>query len=342
MCLLKRKHLLTLLFCGSMVLGCRSKHAHHSKVRMWGKHTAPITLQDAPPGTVVFSWSQDGKGAFCSGSLIKPGVVMTAKHCVQRKLWGIPLPSASYMIFPGLETISLSAPSITQAPHPHADLALVFFDPSLLQVPQNHSELFSPPGGKHLAVYQKATFYGHGSLKHHLNYSIHAPSGDLYLRGSQTLSVLTPQKETYELLSQYYQNLKHQLDTPDSSQKVVQEESQLIQHYLKKYSSPTPNPILLATTNLSLDPRQATKFNEALFCTGDSGGGLRDREGKLMGVLSSIPKKFQPTINLAGSQWRISLMAYLFICRPSGIFVDLHGYRDWMEQQMTSHHKESL
>ena len=337
----------TLILITIVCVGCRSKgtanHDHHLKTL--GEDTYPLPLSQAPSGTVLLSWPslfqalgvspQQGSTGhiYCSGTHIKPGVVITAKHCLTPKLLGLPLPLPKLLIiFSATKKLLLSTSSQTIISHPEEDLALLFFDPKQLpNPPPSTAELFTPTQGEHQELYQQASFYGLGGTGFHPDYPKKPIPGSLMLHGSQQLYVLSTHKKSRRFLTQHLPPAKEWQQNP-------MDENLLHKLFLDEAAFDHKS-YLLASAYLRLQPLpKSPELKEVLFCGGDSGGGLRDAHGKLMGVLSTTPwMPFSRSIRSEETTRKTDLLAHLMMCGRIGTFVDLWAHHAWIQEQLSEY-----
>ena len=344
---------LCLTFLGFSLLSCKANEGSISSAKMMGRNTAPIPLEQAPPGTVVFAYKDQQKAQpFCSGVSIKEGVVLTAEHCLkpQKASYGRTFTYKKInLIFSPSEVLTLSSENSTIARHPQVNLALIFFDPTLLKSPPTVAELSSPAEGELPdLIFQNATFYGPGGF---IEYPRHQNTSDdqIFVRGSKKLTVLTTnQKKGLEKLATYLD------ENPTEGADWIWELTYLTREGLKCdpsdlalrpwflrpalnwLCSKRPHVELLVSANLRQNKKLPGGVQEALICPADAGGGLRNAQGKLIGIAQATTYGFAVTYE--ENSFNYDPEALALGCSPLGLFTNLHTHYSWIQDPLATHH----
>ena len=319
--------------------GCKLKKTATSLPKLVGQHTFSIPLHKAPAGTVIFVDQGTQKPEpFCGGTYIKPGVVITTAHCLGLGALSLPTPSptgATSLIFANSESLTLSSQNNTVITHVESELALIFFDPKLLSSSPATAELALPLEGEGEDLMLGARFYGAGRLHLHPDYP--STAGDeILLRGSKDLMVLTTNQENgFEKLSAYLEE-----------NSIEGAEFLIFVRHIARNCSTKPGGWgchqasmihMLVSTNLKQNNKIPGGAKEVLICPGDSGGGLRNSEGKLIGVaLGGLPLRAIADSKEPGS-YEYDQKALDLGCSYMGFFTNLHTYYDWIHQNLKEH-----
>ena len=289
-----------------------------STPQMIGEGSLEVPLSEAPSGHVVIRFD---RLYGCSGTYIAKGVILTARHCLEESFFYFPQPLR-------LDGMSLyfAGPVLPQKKHltyfnskfiyhPHADLALLFIDPGFFTSnPPHIVDLFLPPGGKRKPLYRGGRFYGHGGMEAQgqkaSKYPITSASGELLIRGYQNLWIYT--------IIPHIKDPSIVLCSSDDSAPWWQRLFPTNSSKWSRTEKLTANSLPCAQSSVLLPVVASLKYPNLLFCQGDSGGGLINSEGDLMGVASAI-------------------IATGENCGNTPLFVDLYYYYSWIQEQIKAH-----
>lgn len=294
----------------------------------------------------------------CYGSYIAKGAVLTAKHCLE--LAGDEALVVIRVAFSSGHSLSLkpghpTKTTFTSMLHPTSDLALLIFDAQTLQPPPKTVQLATPPNNKNNeatqspSLYTEATVYGSAGTDKHPYYpdDFYPPlrEGTGQLRVARKLYVINPRNPPLG-----ERDYLHRMDFPPAVKGRL----------ISKYSHPCNRPPafwdwmlkilrfvcssaqpldLLVTAHLRAPDMSLTepKPRNVLFCNGDSGSGLRDSHGRLLGVISAIPIEITEHISQDGAHFAFDPIATKRIgCRHIAWAADIHENRSWIEETLRS------
>ena len=311
----------------------------------------PSTAKEAQPATAEMLPLKHQ----CYGSYITKGAILTAKHCmdvdnetiVMIKLWFF---SGHILYLKSPRHASTSTFTFTSILHPAADLALLVFDAQSLQPPPPTVQLAPPPNKEHQRppLYTEAVVYSSAGTNKHPNYpnDTYQYSPTSHIRLARGLYVLNP----------YHPEWCDYLDRIDTNHIIFERFTQehkvytyscnypwwglgFIRTYKRKSLGSIPDygetgQALVVTAYLKGADSSLTEAmtREVLFCPGDSGSGLLDSNGKLIGVLISIP-----FFSVLGSH---SFLAFdrkatnKIGCRHVAFAADIHEHKNWIKKTL--------
>ena len=295
----------------------------------------------------------------CYGSYITKGTVLTAKHCVDESRHDGTLVMIKLMFLSG-HILCLKSPhpstnsntTFTSIFHPTADLALLTFDAQTLQPPPHTVQLAHLPDNKHQSppLYTEGVIYGSGGTAHyHPDYPDDLLPDTSQIRVARGLNIINPQHpKGLDYLCRI--DLPFFIETAFND--VVYNYScnrrggwRLIRNIWRHYilhSIPIPRnegPMLVITAHLRKADMSSIKQKprEILFCGGDSGSGVLDSSGKLLGVLTDIPSLITEHINQGDAAFPLDPIATKRIgCRHVVMAANIHEHIPWIKAVLRS------
>ena len=313
-----------------------------SELSVLGKDTFSTKPTQAPPGlALLFIKEQSAQSdapttSMCSASYIASGVLITAGHCLKSEGLHHTINNIT-LTFSGF-TLTLKAYQFNLVIHPHKDLGLLFFDPDLLPHSLPPIKLFNPPKGTgHKKLYSNTEFFGWGGLSEHPHYH-----GSFILRGAKELAVIT-EVFTYSPFNNHLSQPLNQLLLHSHTKFLLeltrfnpclikeppsQDWKKALFRFFCHNNTVSPS-LMLATASIRENPSSSRSPNrrEVLFCPGDSGGGLLNSQGELMGVLTGIPTKAREPEHYDPKALELG-------CHHLAFFVDLNSYLLWIEERI--------
>ena len=295
----------------------------------------------------------------CYGSYIAKGAVLTAKHCLQ--LADDEILVAIRVAFSSGHSLSLKPghptnPAFTSVLHPTSDLALLIFDAQTLQPPPQTVQLATLPNNKNNneakqspSLYTEATVYGSAGTDNHPYYpnDFYPPlrEGTGQIRVARKLYVINPRNPPPR-----ERDYLHRMDLPpDIRYRLVTKYSHPCNRppafwdwvlKILRFVCPSNQPLnLLVTAHLRAPDMSLTEPTprKVLFCNGDSGSGLRDSHGRLLGVISAIPIEVTEHISQDDAHFAFDPIATKKIgCRHIAWATDIHENRSWIEETLRS------
>lgn len=327
--------------------GC-AQPAGVSELAVVGNDSEKIPLSEAPPGTVniLMVFASPAKGGvttkYCGGSYIARGVVLTAAHCfvsesgVLRRVKVFIRHKPSHMV--------AHLADYDLVTHPHVDIALLKLDEK--QQPWSSSPqrvaLFELEENKqrHKSLYKGASFYGLGARDHDGDYGVIGASNDLFVL-TQDGSLWTNLR--YIFLSNFPATIKidyllragrffGRCARPSSAQLFNEPYISQCRERLHPNDF-LSNSHLIAGSYLYGEEGSAKNI---LFCPGDSGGGLRAANGRLLGVLAVLNVATTQGVRSEKGYEAFDQDALDYGCRSLGLFINLVGLKSWLESSLSS------
>ena len=312
--------------------------------------------QDSPPSTTkeeatadTFRMSQYG----CHGTYITKGAVLTAKHCLNldnETIVMIKLRFFSGHILYLKPPRPASASTFTSILHPAADLALLIFDAQTLQPPPHTVQLALHSDNERPPLYTEGVIYGSGGTAHyHPDYPDDLLPDTSQIRVARGLNIINPQHpKGLDYLCRI--DLPFFIETAFND--VVYNYScnrrggwRLIRNIWRHYilhSIPIPRnegPMLVITAHLRKADMSSIKQKprEILFCGGDSGSGVLDSSGKLIGVIVGIHPTHKKYVSQDEAGFPFDPIATTKAkCRHIAMAADLHKHKNWIETTLRS------
>lgn len=339
--------ILGLLFA-MMVASCGwLQKPSESHLSMMGSDVTQISLKEAMHGTVhyLFYYSADGDEnawiAYCGGTYIDYGVIITAKHCFENKTL---IKLTMYFAIADPDALNVySAPSSKWRfiSHPDQDLGLILFDP------QDHhgplpliAELFELPAGqdRHQTFHAGVVFQGIGG------HWSEERQGFYDTFQYDNLYILSQDGHFMDTLRYYiYSNLHIKVKLRFINRSVMgllgcgrppardypTKFSRWCEWILNDNELTTHDPYLIVGSTMTHYKGLET-LKEVLFCLGDSGGGLRLADGRLIGIQVAILRS-NYGVGAAGDYLRFHPDSMEgFSCSSVSLFLDIVSYLPWI------------
>ena len=289
----------------------------------------------------------------CYGSYITKGAVLTAKHCVENDdettvMIELRFLSGHILYLKSPHPSTNSNTTFTSILHPKADLALLVFDAQTLQPPPHTVQLAHLPDNEHQQphLYTEAVTYGSGGTNEHPNYpdDFHPDSSHIRVaRGIYVINQHHPKGRDY---------LDH-IDLHPSTKKYLTYAYNHSCHHplgwklirnivlcnILGINGEEDGPLLIITAHLRAPNISLTAPTprEALFCKGDSGSGVLDSSGKLIGVIVGIHPTHKKYVSQDEAGFPFDPIATTKAkCRHIAMAADLHKHKNWIETTLRS------
>ena len=291
---LKTSYLTVSLFMMGTLMGC-------GKLEKTSQLSTPEAPNHTPPGTLWLSSffkkePSGGMEVFCGGTYIDKGVVITASSCLKQSLWQNH--EGLVLRFPTSETLALTTKKLNIVHHPYDNLSLVFFDPALVS---------SDPTTTKISLKKKPAVYRFHPGAYFVSvWAPHPSSGEPLLRKKSDLSVHAYQK-----------NLHHTHPTPGPCEGILP---------FKGWKALSKPFACFGKYRLNLLIMANSQDTDTFFCPEDLGGGLRDSEDSLIGILT-YPVSTQNILDTTVSADGLRPKG----CQKAAFAVDLRRHHPWIK-----------